>query len=169
MERNGLRLESFWTRHYGLLSFLIAAGVSAYGIAQDLFLAREGVPRWGTMLLSNVITGVIAGILFHQFARSEKTRRELVRERMQTVAELNHHIRNALQVIRFWGEQQRSALDAMQLQLITESVNRIEWALREILPKYPEDSSAASSEPERQDSAAAAKAAVQSGKDNRAP
>ncbi len=55
---------------------------------------------------------------------------------MKTIAELNHHIRNALQVIKFLGGQQRSALDAMQLQLINDSVERIEWALREVLPRY---------------------------------
>ena len=52
---------------------------------------------------------------------------------MKTIAELNHHIRNALQVIRFLGGQQRQGLDAMQLQLINDSVDRIEWALREVL------------------------------------
>jgi hypothetical protein len=58
---------------------------------------------------------------------------------MHTIAELNHHIRNALQVIKFLGGQQRSGLDAMQLQLINDSVDRIEWALREVLPRYPQD------------------------------
>jgi hypothetical protein len=70
-------------------------------------------------------------------AREEKASRELVAERMKTIAELNHHIRNALQVIKFLGAQNRSGLDEMQLQLINDSVNRIEWALREVLPRYP--------------------------------
>jgi len=56
---------------------------------------------------------------------------------MKTIAELNHHIRNALQVIKFLGVQNRSSLDAAQLQLINDSVDRIEWALREVLPRYP--------------------------------
>jgi hypothetical protein len=54
---------------------------------------------------------------------------------MKTIAELNHHIRNALQVIKFLGGQ-RSGLDAVQLQLINDSADRIEWALREVLPRY---------------------------------
>jgi hypothetical protein len=56
---------------------------------------------------------------------------------MKTIAELNHHIRNALQVIKFLGGQKRSGLDDVQLQLINDSVDRIEWALREVLPRYP--------------------------------
>src|SRR5579864_3336217 len=55
----------------------------------------------------------------------------LVEERVKTIAELNHHIRNALQVIKFLGGQ-RFGLDAVQLQLINDSADRIEWALREV-------------------------------------
>jgi len=91
------------------------------------------------LLISNGLTGMFAGGLFYQMAREAKVSRELVRERMQTIAELNHHIRNALQVIKFLGGQQRTGLDAMQLQLINDSVDRIEWALREVLPRYPQD------------------------------
>ena len=87
------------------------------------------------LILSNSITGLFAGVLFYQLAREERAHRELMRARMKTIAELNHHIRNALQVIKLLGSQQRPALDAMQLQLINDSVDRIEWALREVLPR----------------------------------
>jgi hypothetical protein len=100
---------------------------------------KEGLPRFEMLLISNGLTGLFAGGLFYQMVREEKASRELVRERMKTIAELNHHIRNALQVIKFLGGQQRSGLDAMQLQLINDSVERIEWALREVLPRYPQN------------------------------
>ena len=127
--------ESFWARQSGLLACLVIVIVSALGIVLDLALRTEGVPRRDLMLLSNVITGIIAGWLFYQFARNEKNKREHMRASMRTVADLNHHIRNALQVIRYAGDS-KSAQDATQLQLINEAVARIEWALREVLPKY---------------------------------
>jgi hypothetical protein len=138
MEKDGLKLESFWTRRSGLLTTLIALVVFAINLLQDIFLSSEGFSRWGIVALSDVITGAIAGALFYQFVKHEKAKRELIRERMHTIAELNHHIRNALQVIKFWGTQhQNCTLDEMQIQLMKESVDRIEWALREVLPKYP--------------------------------
>jgi hypothetical protein len=86
-----------------------------------------------------MFTGSIAGLLFYQYSRNERNRRELIRQRMQTIVELNHHIRNALQVIKFWGAQhQQCSLDDAQVQLMRDSVDRIEWALREVLPRYPE-------------------------------
>jgi hypothetical protein len=140
MADQGLKLESFWTRNSGLLVTVIVIVVFTLGMLQDLFLVREGFSRWSLIALSNVVNGVIAGALFYQYVRNEKMKRELIRERMHTIAELNHHIRNALQVIKFWGAQhQECKLDDLQIQLMKDSVDRIEWALRELLPSYPGD------------------------------
>jgi signal transduction histidine kinase len=132
--------ESLWSRRSGWLSLGVVVLVSAIGIVLDWLLVKEGLPRVGMLILSNSVTGLFAGGLFYQLAREERAHRELMRARVKTIAELNHHIRNALQVIKFWGEQQRPALDAMQLQLINDSVDRIEWALREVLPRYDVES-----------------------------
>ena len=136
MKNNERARESLWSRRSGLLSLVVALIVSALGVLLDRVLLKEGVPRLGTLILSNSATGLLAGGLFYQMVRGEKATRDLLAARMKTIAELNHHIRNALQVIKFWGGQHRPALDAMQLQLINDSVDRIEWALREVLPRY---------------------------------
>ena len=136
MKKDEFARESLWSRRGVLLFFVVAVVVSAIGFFLDKLLVKEGLPRLGMLIVSNSATGLFAGALFYQLAREERIHRELVRARMKTIAELNHHIRNALQVIKFWGAQQRTALDAMQLQLINDSVDRIEWALREVLPRY---------------------------------
>lgn len=117
---------------------MVAIIVAALGFILDHVLVQEGLPRSQMLIISNGLTGLFAGGLFYQMVREAKAGRELVRARMKTIAELNHHIRNALQVIKFLGGQQRTGLDAMQLQLINDSVDRIEWALREVLPRYPQ-------------------------------
>ena len=142
-------MEFFWARQSGLLAILVVLVVFALGFVLDLTLLKEGFPRRDLMFVSNLIIGIIAGSLFYQFARNEKHKREIMRRRMHTIAELNHHIRNALQVIRYAGGS-KTTQDATQLQLINESVARIEWALREVLPQYPQE-------------------APKSGKPNRAP
>ena len=116
---------------------LVAVVVSLIGFLLDWVLVKEGLPRLDMLIFSNGLTGLFAGGLFWQMAREAKASRDLVAERMKTIAELNHHIRNPLQVIKFLGGQKRSGLDDVQLQLINDSVDRIEWALREVLPRYP--------------------------------
>ena len=137
MKEDKLPVESLWSRRSGLVSLLVAVVVSLIGIVLDWILVKEGLPRLDMLIFSNGLTGLFAGSLFWQMAREAKASRDLVAERMKTIAELNHHIRNSLQVIKFLGGQKRSGLDAVQLQLINDSADRIEWALREVLPRYP--------------------------------
>lgn len=137
MERKGFQLESFWTRYSGGLAVAVVVLVSVVGYLLDGLLALQGVPRGYMLIATNTITGIIAGGLFFQVAKHERTQRAMMREKMQTVAELNHHIRNALEIIKLCGAQSESTIDAKQLQLIKESADRIEWALREFLPSYP--------------------------------
>ena len=137
MTEDKLPAESLWSRRSGLLTLLVVVVVSLIGIVLDRLLLKEGLPRLEMLIFSNGLTGLFAGGMFFQMAREEKASRELVAERMKTIAELNHHIRNALQVIKFLGGQKRTGLDAVQLQLINDSADRIEWALRELLPRYP--------------------------------
>ena len=136
MTEDKLPVNSLWSRQSGLFALLVVLGVSLIGIILDWLLVKEGLPRLDMIIFSNGLTGLFAGGLFWQMAREAKASRDLVAERMKTIAELNHHIRNALQVIKFLG-MKRSGLDAVQLQLINDSVDRIEWALREVLPRYP--------------------------------
>lgn len=138
-----------WSRRSGLLSLLVAVVVSLIGIVLDRLLLKEGLPRLDMLIFSNGLTGLFAGGLFWQMAREAKASRDLVAERMKTIAELNHHIRNALQVIKFLGGQKRTGLDAVQLQLINDSADRIEWALREVLPRYPQGAAIAPVHPEQ--------------------
>ena len=97
-------------------------------------LGREGVTRTDILLTSNALTGLVAGLLFYTLTNNERERRKLVRERLSTISEMNHHIRNALQVITYataTGNHDES------VDLIRTSVERIEWALREVLPGFP--------------------------------
>ena len=124
-------------RRSGWLFLVVVLVVSSVDYWLDQLLIHQGWSRWYLLAMSDVVTGLVAGGLFLYVARHEEARRERMRERMRTVAELNHHIRNALEVIKLCGAQTLSSFDARQLQLIKESADRIEWALREVLPKYP--------------------------------
>jgi signal transduction histidine kinase len=51
--------------------------------------------------------------------------------RYQLIADMNHHIRNALQTISY---QRYSATDPAASERLREAVERIEWVLEELLP-----------------------------------
>jgi hypothetical protein len=102
------------------------------GFSFDRLLARDGVTRNDILLTSNALTGIVAGFLFFSLTNNERLRRNLVRERLSTIAEMNHHIRNALQIITY----ATATGNDESVELIRSSVERIEWALREVLPGH---------------------------------
>lgn len=77
--------------------------------------------------------GIIAGLLIY---RIERNRTRYLNEKLKTIEMMNHHVRNALQVIvdsvYLHGHKE-------QLAEIQNSVKRIDWALREILPGHTLD------------------------------
>jgi hypothetical protein len=114
-----------------LVLLTIVVIVAAVGLLFDRLLLRGGLSRLDMMIASNTLTGVVAAGLFSQIIQRERERRALLRQRLQVIAEMNHHIRNALQVISFSAAQEP---DQKTVEMVRGSVDRIQWALREILP-----------------------------------
>jgi hypothetical protein len=81
---------------------------------------------------SNIFAGVIAGFVFVQRRIQEREKQEVLEDRLAKVADVNHHVRNALSVVVFYGKQSGNEHAA---QLVQGAVDRIEWTLREVLPK----------------------------------
>jgi len=117
-----------------LLLFAVIAGLVVFllGSAFDWLLLRENESRRLVIEVSDALGGLIASFLVFRLLQYEMDRRLRLRERIEAIANMNHHVRNALQVISFSAF---SAADQQQLQAVRDSVNRIQWALREILPK----------------------------------
>ncbi len=108
----------------GMVSFLVTE-LMHYLLVPDLGRLWERLLAEG---LSAVVVAVLTAGLIHQ----ANQRREAALLRMQVIAEMNHHIRNALAAISL-------STDAIQnqqsIRVISESVDHIEWALREVLPR----------------------------------
>jgi hypothetical protein len=117
------------------LCLLVMVLVWLVGYGFDRLLAHDGVTRVDILLITNGLTGIVAGLLFYSLTNYERLRRNLIRNRLRTIAEMNHHIRNSLQVITYATAAQNNA---ESVEMIRSSVERIEWALREVLPGHVE-------------------------------
>jgi hypothetical protein len=114
-----------------IIVIVVAIAVSLVGVLFDRILLHEGVPRPDLLALSNSLTGIVAGAFFWQAMRRDRDRREFVLGRLHTISEMNHHIRNALQVISLYSYREQ---DEKTLEMLRRAVTRIEWALNEVLP-----------------------------------
>jgi uncharacterized integral membrane protein len=109
---------------FTVLVFIVSAGA-------DLLMLHEHEPARFTIELSDAVSAVVIGLLSYQLIRFYHFRREHVRKRVEVISDMNHHVRNALQVIALTSHGK----DKEEIAAIRESVNRIQWALRELLPK----------------------------------
>src|SRR3954468_13171381 len=82
--------------------------------------------------ISDAITAILIGALVAQMAVLYRQREAQAQARVQRIAEMNHHVRNALQVITYWSLEEK---EKRQVELVQDAVNRIQWALREVLPR----------------------------------
>jgi hypothetical protein len=82
--------------------------------------------------ISDAITAILIGALVAQLVLLYQQRQQQAQARLQRIAEMNHHVRNALQVISYWSLADK---EMRQVEFVQDAVNRIQWALREILPR----------------------------------
>jgi hypothetical protein len=106
---------------------MYGALVLLFLVVTDQLSAYYGLAE-SQRILDDSCGGIIAGLLIY---RLEYNRAKYLNEKLKTIELMNHHVRNALQVI---VDSAYLHGHAQQLDEIQMSVKRIDWALREILP-----------------------------------
>lgn len=122
-----------------LTAVLIAVVFAAFEQIADIHMARHGLSR-SDILLDDVVGAVLLGIIFFLWLTvvDEHHRRVHAEERRELTAEMNHHIRNALTVIKYSAHLDNRT---ERVRMTDEAVDRIESTLRELLPTAAEESS----------------------------
>lgn len=118
---------------------VIAAVSAAFEQLADIHLARHGLAR-ADILIDDVIGAVLLGTIFFLWVTvvDEHHRRVRAEERRELTADMNHHIRNALTVIKYSA---RSDNHGERVRMTDEAIDRIESTLHELLPSFPDESS----------------------------
>ena len=110
-----------------IYSFGLGFGIFLLGVALNRLLDQWGV-NGVTAVIDDLLIGVFLGVLVFAYERHQH---RAILEKMNVIAEMNHHVRNALQPIMYSPYLKEQA---EQVRIIQEGTRRIEWALREVLP-----------------------------------
>jgi signal transduction histidine kinase len=108
----------------GTVSFLVTE-VMHYLLVPDIGRLRE-------RLLAEGLSAIVVALLTAGLLHTANQKRKSALLRMQVISEMNHHIRNALAAISLTTD---SIQNRQCIGVILESVARIDWTLREILPR----------------------------------
>jgi hypothetical protein len=110
-------------------SIVVSLVVCLFALLADLVLGREGISRADLMVLGDLLAGAAFGLVYWFYARREEERRREIERRLALAAEMNHHIRNALQTIIYAHYLNPSPY----AEAVQQSIDRIKWALNEVL------------------------------------
>ena len=96
----------------------------------DWILFWMKIPGVST-IANNLVIGGCAAVAAYIWARYEAERQARAREKMILIAELNHHIRNAVTLL---GQSAALEDGPTKLRLIDEAVDRVDRVLTELVP-----------------------------------
>jgi signal transduction histidine kinase len=126
-----IRTDVDWGTIPRVIVVSVTVGLVSFVVTE--FMHRALVPdlgrHWERLLAEGVSAVVVAG-LTAGFMEVANQRQEAALLRRQVISEMNHHIRNALAAISLTTD---SIQNQQCARVISESVDRIEWTLREVL------------------------------------
>lgn len=102
---------------FGLLEFAI-----------HLMLAYAGAPAFTDAVFDTALCGITFGLLLWLLLAAIRERRQRLREELERISEVNHEIRNALQIIT----DSHFNADPTHRQMVLNSVNRIDAVLKHV-------------------------------------
>ncbi len=112
---------------FALKSVVFGFCVFILGSALAAWLTLHNVHGW-LAFVDNFVAGIAAGLMVLLY---ERWRQREVDKKLRTILLMNHHVRNALQIISAASSSDHSPEQPTRVQ---DAVRRIEWALREVLP-----------------------------------
>jgi signal transduction histidine kinase len=113
-------------RSAGRVAAVVALTVAVLGYLSDL-LVISFHPQPVFPILDAIVLGALCGLIAWSYQRRQN---RYLAERLEVIADMNHHVRNDLQVIQYSAYMTR---DKEHIQRIEQSLGRIDWALREVL------------------------------------
>ena len=118
-----------------LVMVLLLAGVWAAGALAHLgltvMLVRHGVRMWPAIYIQAAVAGTIAALLVGTGLALVLYRRAILQRQLRVVAELNHQVRNALEII---ASSTSRIADKKTVVTILDAVMRIDVTLRSLFP-----------------------------------
>ncbi len=121
------------TRNLPLIATCVGVVVFAASMAIDWLLFAHS-ERAVAVVASNALAALVtAALVFTVLAFGRRQRLEM-ETRMEALLEVNHHIRNALQSLTFAAGSLKNRQER-ESEAVSEAIQRIQWALREVLPK----------------------------------
>jgi hypothetical protein len=111
-------------------------GVWALNAGLDLLWAMYNALTVIPMATVDALVAIVSAVVLLKLMFAQRAYHRKLLAQLETVAEMNHHIRNALEQIEMTAHLSKNEQFINDIQ---QGVARIQWALREVLPRPAAD------------------------------
>ncbi|MGI9101444.1 MAG: hypothetical protein ACR2IF_03275 [Terriglobales bacterium] len=118
-----------------LLALGAGAAIAAFDVGAQWFVYIYLLHQAEMHFIGCAIAGLTTILLVERLLERSNRATQATIRRLETIAAMNHHIRNALQTISY---ERHFATDAGTAARMSDAVRRIQWALEEVLPGVSE-------------------------------
>lgn len=108
------------------VAVVVVVSVAVLAYLSDVYVVTSH-PHRIFAAFDAIILGTLTGAVAWFYQRRQN---RFLMQRLTVIADMNHHVRNDLQVIQYSAYMTR---DKEHIQRIEQSLGRIDWALREVL------------------------------------
>jgi len=107
--------------------FFLAAIASLFVLTISVVTDLVSVRYRSWMIADDLILAIVAALVVYRY---EKERSRFLSEKLRVIREMNAFVRNELQILY----ASLAASEKTRIQAVERGVERIDWALRELLP-----------------------------------
>jgi len=131
LDRSQMRTAMSWEMTPRVIGASVLVGLVSFLVTEFMHrLLVADLGRHWERVLAEGVSAVVVAALTAGIMNLANQRQQAALLRMQVISEMNHHIRNALAAISLTTD---SIQNQQCVRVISESVDRIEWTLREVL------------------------------------
>lgn len=114
-------------------SFATTAFIVVSALLLELFFVQSGAPQIVVFAISSVVIGILGNGILQERRKLRDQQRQVLEDRLETVSEINHQVRNVLGVVAFYGVQTKNPYTA---RLVSDALVRMEGIMRGVLCKW---------------------------------
>jgi hypothetical protein len=117
-----------------VISPIVGAGfICSLALAVELYFLQSGAPTLAVLVMSSLVIGALGYGIVLEKRKGREQQRQLLEDRLETISEINHHVRNVLGVVAFYGTQTKNIYTT---RMVSDALVRMEGIMRGVLSKW---------------------------------
>lgn len=107
--------------------------ISSAALLLEAFFLENGWSTTSVFVISSLVIGALGYGIYLERRKLRDQQRQFLEDRIETMSEMNHHVRNVLGVLAFYGTQTKNIYTT---RMVSDALVRMEGIMRGVLSRW---------------------------------